>query len=74
MIDGNQYALIKARNILDSILIANECVDERVLKLDLEKAYDKTDWDFLDYVRTKKALVLFGGNEYMAASLQPTFQ
>lgn len=25
-----------------------------VLKLDLEKAYDRTDWDFLDYVLARK--------------------
>lgn len=56
IIDGNQYAFIKGRQIVDSILIANECVEDYrrrkqkgvVLKLDLEKAYDKTDWNFLD--------------------------
>lgn len=30
--------------------------------LDLEKAYDKTDYVFLDYVMPGKALVLFGGS------------
>lgn len=52
----------KGRNILDSILITNEFVEnykrrkqkEVVLKLDLEKAYDKTDWDFLDHVVARK--------------------
>lgn len=56
VVDGNQYAFIEGRNNLDSILIANECMEdykrrkekELVLKLDLEKAYDKTDSDFLE--------------------------
>lgn len=50
IIDGNQYAFIKGRQIVDSILIANECIEDYkgrkqkgvVLKLDLEIAYDKT--------------------------------
>lgn len=49
--DRNQYAFIKGRYILDSILIANECVEDyrrrkqkgMIAKLDLEKAYDKTN-------------------------------
>lgn len=56
-IDGNQSALVKDRNIMDCILIANEAVDDYrrtkkrgiLIILDLEKAYDYTDWDFLDY-------------------------
>lgn len=27
-----------------------------IVKLDLEKANDKTDWDFLDYVLARKGL------------------
>lgn len=48
VIDGNQFVFVKQRNILDSILIANECVEEYrrkkkkgwVIKLGLEKTYD----------------------------------
>lgn len=54
--------LSKEMQILDSILIANECVEEYkrmkrngvIIKLDLEKAYEKTDWDFLDYIMARK--------------------
>lgn len=62
MVDGNQYAFIKGRQILDTILIVNECVEDYtrrekkgvIVKLDMEKTYDKTDWDFVDYTMARK--------------------
>lgn len=47
---------------MDCILIANEKVEDYchrkksglILKLDLEKAYDYTSWEFLDYIMARK--------------------
>lgn len=62
IVDGNQFAFIKGRQILNCILKANESAKiiregnkrEWQSKIDLEKAYDKTDWGFLDYVIARK--------------------
>lgn len=58
----SQGAFVKDKQILDEILIANECVEEMKIKgrkcvvcmVDLEKAYDNVNWDFLDYVMRLK--------------------
>lgn len=53
---------VKRRKIIDAILIANEAVDYWkvkktkgfIIKLDIEKAFDKIQWRFIDFMLRKK--------------------
>ncbi|RVW49018.1 Transposon TX1 uncharacterized 149 kDa protein [Vitis vinifera] len=61
VVSSAQNAFVEGRQILDATLIANEAIDSMLkgdeagvlCKLDLEKAYDHINWDFLVLVMQK---------------------
>ena len=61
VISTYQNAFVEGRQIMDAVLVANEAIDSIVksnrgvilCKLDIEKAYDHVDWDFLLAVMEK---------------------
>lgn len=56
-----QGDLVQGRQILDDILVVNECVHSRykdrplgiICKLDVEKPYDRVYWKFLQYMHRR---------------------
>ncbi|GKV40773.1 hypothetical protein SLEP1_g48376 [Rubroshorea leprosula] len=61
LIGENQSAFIAGRLLVDSVIVANETIDEIkqkkkrcfIFKADFEKAFDKVSWDFLDYMMSR---------------------
>ena len=62
VVSPSQNAFVKGRQILDAAIIANEAVDSMlrrndgrvVCKLDIEKAYDHLNWEFVLEVMRRK--------------------
>ena len=65
IIAPSQSGFLEGRQILGPIFIANEAVEDYrirkkkgwIVKLDLEKAFDRVDWAFLEEVMRKKNFV-----------------
>lgn len=61
VVSNSQSTFVKGKQILDSILVANEIVDEvrrlkkylLLFKVDFEKAYDSVDLNYLEGVMSK---------------------
>ncbi|XP_022857495.1 uncharacterized protein LOC111378514 [Olea europaea var. sylvestris] len=72
-----QKAFVKGRQILDSVLIANECIDSRMrlrvpgmlCKINIQKAYDHVNWGFLLYMLRRVALGISGVNGFNSVFL-----
>ena len=64
MVSPSQNAFVEGRPILDATLIANEVVDSMlrrnggglVCKLDIEKAYDHLNWEFVLWVMKRMGI------------------
>jgi hypothetical protein len=76
-----QFGFLKGRQILDVVGVAQECLHSiktkklkaLVLKLDLQKAYDCVNWDFLRLILLKTGIGLKSTNWIMSCVTSPNF-
>ena len=72
-ISGQQMTFVNGRQITDAILVANEAVDYwktkktrgLIFKLDIENAFHKINWNFIDFILKKKQFPVNGGYGYI---------
>jgi len=65
VIDVRQSPFLEGRGLLDSVLVANEALDEInrkkrsciFFKVDYEKAYDSVSWEFILYMLKRVGFV-----------------
>lgn len=80
IISHPQGAFVHGRQILDGILIAKECFHSRfkdkllglICKVDLEKAFDRVDWNFLSYTMARMGFGLRGVDGSLSEYLRLT--
>ncbi|KAA3475230.1 Retrovirus-related Pol polyprotein LINE-1 [Gossypium australe] len=84
LISQEQAGFIAGRNIFDNIIIAQEVIHSMrcnrkgrkwmAVKLDLEKAYDRVSWDFINASLIAAEIPLFLRNVIMSAISSSTMQ
>lgn len=67
LISQNQTSFISGRDIKDNIIVTQEVIHSlrnfhgnkrgMILKIDLEKAYNRLSWDFLQHTLSKAGLL-----------------
>ncbi|KAA3463577.1 LINE-1 reverse transcriptase isogeny [Gossypium australe] len=84
LISQEQAGFIAGRNIFDNIILAQEVIHSMrcnrkgrqwmAIKLDLEKAYDRVSWEFINTSLTAAGIPLFLRNVIMSAISSSTMQ